>query len=51
MILERVHDLALSKPAGKKIQAVRIGLELLAVELDDGEIGVTYVLRKEIGHA
>lgn len=23
----------------------------MAVELDDGEIGVTYVLRKEIGHA
>ncbi|TEB10751.1 hypothetical protein Psfp_04109 [Pelotomaculum sp. FP] len=51
MILERVYDSALSRLAGKKIKEVRIGLELMAVELDDGAIGVTYVLRKEIGHA
>ncbi|NLM21717.1 MAG: DUF364 domain-containing protein [Peptococcaceae bacterium] len=51
MILERVYKLALPKIAEQKIKDVRIGLGLLAVELDDSSIGVTYVLRKEIGHA
>ncbi|MCG9968669.1 DUF364 domain-containing protein [Pelotomaculum terephthalicicum JT] len=51
MILERVYELALPRVSGKKIKEVRIGLELMAVELDDSSIGVTYVLRKEIGHA
>jgi len=51
MILERVYELALPEVTGKKIKEVRIGLELMAVELDDGSIGVTYVLRKEIGYA
>jgi uncharacterized protein (DUF4213/DUF364 family) len=50
VILERVYELALPGITGKKIKEVRIGLELMTVELDDGSIGVTYVLRKEIGH-
>ena len=49
MILERVYTLALPRLIGKKIKDVRIGLALMAVELDDGSIGVTYVLRKETG--
>lgn len=51
MILERVYELALPRIIGKKIKEVRIGLQLLAVELDNGAIGVSYVLRKEIDHA
>ncbi len=47
MILERVYDLALPRLEGKKIKDVRIGLGLIGVALDDGSLGVTYVLRKE----
>ncbi len=47
MILERVYDLALPRIEGKKIKDVRVGLGLMAVVLDDGSLGVTYVLRKE----
>ena len=50
MILERIYDLALPRLEGKKIREVRIGLGLMAVELDSGQIGVTYVLRGEVGH-
>lgn len=50
MILEKVYDSACARLKGKKIKDVRIGLGLMAVELDDGSIGVTYVLRDEIGH-
>jgi uncharacterized protein len=49
MILENIYDLAYPQLKGKKIKDVRIGLGLMAVELDDGSIGVTYVLREEIG--
>ncbi|SFH09885.1 hypothetical protein SAMN05660649_03852 [Desulfotomaculum arcticum] len=51
MILERVYDSARPRLAGKKISEVRVGLNLMAVELDDGSIGVTYVLKNEIGHS
>ncbi|ATW26928.1 DUF364 domain-containing protein [Candidatus Formimonas warabiya] len=47
MIVERVYNLALPRLEGKKIREVRVGLGLIAVELDDGSLGVTYVLRKE----
>ncbi|OCZ49856.1 DUF364 domain-containing protein [Dehalobacter sp. TeCB1] len=47
MILERVYELALPRLKGKKIREVRVGLGLMTVELDDGSLGVTYVLRKE----
>jgi uncharacterized protein (DUF4213/DUF364 family) len=48
MILERIYEMAKPRLSGKKIKEVRIGLALMAVELDDGSIGVTYVLRNEI---
>ncbi|MDD3654662.1 MAG: DUF364 domain-containing protein [Desulfotomaculaceae bacterium] len=51
MILEHIYDLALPRLAGKNIREVMIGLNLIAVELDGGAIGVTYVLKKEIDHA
>ncbi len=50
MILERIYNSALPRLAGKKIKEVRVGLGLMAVELDSGSIGVTYVLRRETGH-
>lgn len=50
MILERIFDLALPNLAGKKIRDVRIGLNLMGIELDDGSLGITYVLRNEVGH-
>jgi hypothetical protein len=49
MVLEHVYELALPRLVGKKIKDVRVGLALMAVELDDGSLGVTYVLRKETG--
>lgn len=49
MILENIYKSAYRRLRGKKIKDVRIGLGLMAVELDDGSIGVTYVLRDEIG--
>ena len=51
MILERIYDMAIPRLEGRTLKEVRIGLELMVVELDNGLIGVTYVLRKEIGHA
>ncbi len=48
MIIEKVYEAALPGLQGKSVKEIRIGLSLLAVELDDGSIGVTYVLRKEI---
>ena len=50
MILQRVYDLALPDLTGRKIKQVRVGLGLMATELDNGLIGVTYVLRKEADH-
>lgn len=50
MILERVYDMAKPELKGRKINDVRVGLGLMAVELDNGLIGVTYVLSGEIGH-
>ena len=50
MILERIYNLAIPGIVGSVIKDVRIGLELLAVELDSGKIGVTYVLKNEAGH-
>lgn len=49
MILEKVYELALPRLIGKKLKDVRIGLSLMAIELDNGSVGVTYVLKNEIG--
>lgn len=50
MITERILESASSRLTGRTIKDVRIGLELLAVLLDNGQIGVTYVLKGEIEH-
>lgn len=50
MILERIYACAMPRLLGRTIKDVRIGLELLAIELDNGQVGVTYVLKNEIGH-
>lgn len=50
MILERIYAFAMPRLLGRTIKDVRIGLELLAIELDNGQVGVTYVLKNEIGH-
>ncbi len=50
MILEKIFDLAEATLMERTIRDVRIGLELMAVELDNGAIGVTYVLRNEVKH-
>ncbi|NMB03185.1 MAG: DUF364 domain-containing protein [Tissierellia bacterium] len=50
MILERVYQLAKPQLMGRTIKDVRIGLSLLTVEMDNGLLGVTYVLRNEIEH-
>jgi uncharacterized protein (DUF4213/DUF364 family) len=51
MILERIYDLAFPALRGRQVRDVRVGLELMAAELDNGATGVTYVLRREAGHA
>ncbi len=50
VILERIMQSASPRLAGKKIREVRVGLNLLVVDLDDGSLGVTYVLKDDIGH-
>lgn len=50
MILERIYAFAMPRLLGRTIKDIRIGLELLAIELDNGQVGVTYVLKNEIGH-
>jgi uncharacterized protein (DUF4213/DUF364 family) len=50
MILEHICEIAVPRLTGRTIKDVRIGLELLAIELDDGHIGVAYVLRREVEH-
>lgn len=51
MILEQVYSLAKPRLEGRIIHDVRIGLGLMAVELDNELVGVTYVLNNEIEHA
>ncbi len=47
-LFERMYQQALPFLEGKRISEVRIGLGLLAVELDDGSLAVSYVLRDEL---
>ncbi|MGC9443913.1 MAG: Rossmann-like domain-containing protein [Candidatus Methanospirareceae archaeon] len=47
-LLERIYQQALPALEGKRVREVRIGLGLLAVELDDGSLAVSYVLRDEL---
>jgi uncharacterized protein (DUF4213/DUF364 family) len=48
-MLRKVYNSAVPQLKGKKVRDLCIGIELLAVELDGGEIGVAYVLKNEIG--
>ena len=47
-LLERIYQQALPSLEGKRVSEVRIGLGLLAVELDTGSLAVSYVLRDEL---
>ncbi|MGI6406114.1 MAG: enolase N-terminal-like fold-containing protein [Syntrophaceticus sp.] len=47
-MLRKVYNSAVPQLKGKKVRDLCIGIELLAVELDGGEIGVAYVLKNEI---
>jgi len=51
VILEKVFEIANPRLKGRKIKDIRVGLGLLAVELDNGLTGVTYVLSNEIKHS
>lgn len=48
MLFETIYRQALPSLEGKRIKDVRIGLGLLVVELDDGSLAVSYVLRDEL---
>ncbi len=50
-MLQKIYDGALPRLQGKKIKDICIGIELLGVQLEDGEIGIAYVLKNEIGCA
>ncbi|MBN1762661.1 MAG: hypothetical protein JW878_06270 [Methanomicrobia archaeon] len=47
-LFETIYRQALPALEGRSIKDVRIGLGLLAVELDDGALAVSYVLRDEL---
>lgn len=47
-MLQKIYESAMPRLDGKKVKDVCIGMELLAVQLDGGEIGVAYVLKNEI---
>lgn len=48
MILERIYETSEKFLRGQRVKEVRIGISLLAIELEDGNIGVSYVLREEL---
>lgn len=48
MLIESVLAAAQPYLQGKKVQDMSIGISLLAVELNDGSIGVSYVLREDL---
>ncbi|MDT8902169.1 Rossmann-like domain-containing protein [Anaeroselena agilis] len=48
MILDRIYDLASPILAGRRIGEVRVGLNFLGVELDDGSLGLAYVLKEDV---
>ena len=51
MILENVLKEGKDYLEGRTIKDLRIGLELLALQLDDDSLGVTYVLKNELEHS
>lgn len=48
MLIERIRKAADPSLAGRTVRDVVIGLSLVAVCLDDGQIGVSYVLRENL---
>lgn len=48
VVLHRIYEAALPRLQGKWVKDLCVGLELLAVQLDGGEVGVAYVLRGDI---
>lgn len=51
MIIENVFQEGKPHLKDRTIKDLRIGLELLALQLDDGSLGVTYVLKNELEHS
>lgn len=49
MLMESVLQAARPYLAGRSVRDAVIGVSLIAVELDNGEVGVTYVLREDLG--
>jgi uncharacterized protein (DUF4213/DUF364 family) len=50
MIMEKVLAAAEPYLAGKKVCDLVIGLSLIGCQLDNGDVGVSYVLREELPH-
>ncbi|WP_027399958.1 Rossmann-like domain-containing protein [Anaerovorax odorimutans] len=48
MILNNIFELGKSELQGKKIKDAVIGLSIISVQLDNGDIGSSYVLREEL---
>lgn len=51
MIINKVFEEGKVYLKDRTIKDLRIGLELLALQLDDGSLGVTYVLKNELEHS
>lgn len=51
MIIENVFEAGKPYLKDRTIKDLRIGLELLALQLDDDSLGVTYVLKNELEHS
>ncbi len=50
MIMENVLDAAMPYLEGRTVSDLVIGLSLIGCQLDNGNIGVSYVLREELAH-
>ncbi len=48
LMIESVLRAAEAYLQGKKVRDLVVGISLLAVELDDGQVGVSYVLREDL---
>lgn len=51
MIIKKVFAEGKQYLESRTIKDLRIGLELLALQLDDGSLGVSYVLKNELEHS
>ena len=48
MLIDRVQTCAAPYLKGRRIVDLVVGVSLIAVQLDDGSIGVSYVLRESL---